>query len=134
MADNGHALGEALLHNIPRALFVLIPLLALVMSALYWRRYYVEHLLFFIHSHAFTFVLYSVLLIALDLTPWPWLQAAWVLTMAIYPAIYTYKAMRNVYGQSRWVRRLKFTALALAYGVLFLTIASFTALYSMVTL
>ncbi len=42
--------------------------------------------------------------------------------------------MRVVYGQARWVRRLKFAALALAYGVLFLIIASLTALYSMVTL
>jgi len=55
-------------------------------------------------------------------------------TLAIYPAIYTYKAMRTVYGQERWVRRLKFIALTLAYGVLLLIIASFTALFSMVTL
>jgi hypothetical protein len=35
----------------PRALFALIPLLALAMRAMYWRRYSVEHLLFFIHNH-----------------------------------------------------------------------------------
>ncbi len=64
VVDNGHAFAQALLHNIPRALFVLIPLIALIMSAMYWRRYYVEHLLFLIHNHAFTFVLYAVLILA----------------------------------------------------------------------
>ena len=132
--DNGHAFGQALLHNVPRALFVLIPLLALVMKAMYWRRYYVEHLLFFIHNHAFTFVLYTVVIVAMKISPWGWLSTLLGITLIVYPAIYTYKAMRLVYGQEPWVRRLKFTALTIAYGVLLLVIAGFTALYSMVTL
>lgn len=134
VVDNGHAFAQALLHNIPRALFVLIPLIALIMSAMYWKRYYVEHLLFLIHNHAFTFVLYAVLILATAITPWGWVKGFFVTVMVIYPAIYSYKAMRLVYGQQRWMRRLKFATLAFAYGLLFLMIASFTAFYSMVTL
>ena len=39
-------------------MFVFLPLLALVMKLLYWRprRYYVEHLLFLVHNHAFVFL------------------------------------------------------------------------------
>ena len=56
--DSGAELGKSVVHNIPRAMFVFLPLLALVMKLLYWRpkRYYVEHLLFLIHNHAFVFL------------------------------------------------------------------------------
>ena len=56
--DSGAALFKAFVHNIPKAMFVFLPLLALAMKPLYWRpkRYYVEHLLFLIHNHAFVFL------------------------------------------------------------------------------
>ena len=53
-----------MVHNIPRAMFMFLPLLALVMKLLYWRpkRYYVEHLLFLIHNHAFVFLAATLLI------------------------------------------------------------------------
>ena len=50
----GEDLSNAIGHNLPRAMFVFLPLLALVMKALYWRpkRFYVEHLLLLVHNHA----------------------------------------------------------------------------------
>ena len=61
--DGGAELGKSVVHNMPRAMFVFLPLLALVMKLLYWRpkRYYVEHLLFLIHNHAFVFLLLTML-------------------------------------------------------------------------
>ena len=40
-------------------MFLLVPMMALVMLILYWRprRYYVEHLVFFMHNHAAIFLL-----------------------------------------------------------------------------
>src|SRR6185503_3163668 len=51
-----------IMHNVPRAMFVFLPLLALIMKLLYWRpkRYYVEHLLFLVHNHAFVFLAFSI--------------------------------------------------------------------------
>ena len=42
----------------PRAMFMFLPLLAGVMMLIYWRprHYYVEHLLLFVHNHAFVFL------------------------------------------------------------------------------
>jgi len=134
VADDGHAFAEAMIHNIPRALFVLIPLLALVMKAMYWRHYYVEHLLFFIHNHAFTFVLFTLFLLAMAVTSSAWLITLLVLIVVIYPPIYTYKAMRRVYAQGRWITRAKFSALTLGYLTLLLVLAVVTSLYSLVTL
>ena len=61
--DHGAGLGRAIVHNIPKAMFVFLPLLALAMKPLYWRpkRYYVEHLLFLIHNHAFVFLVLAIL-------------------------------------------------------------------------
>ncbi|HEV3286169.1 MAG TPA: DUF3667 domain-containing protein, partial [Steroidobacteraceae bacterium] len=52
--DNGRDLQDAFLHNVPRAMFIFLPLLAGVMMLMYWRprHYYVEHLLLFVHNHA----------------------------------------------------------------------------------
>ena len=59
-----------MVHNIPRAMFVFLPLLALSMKPLYWRpkRYYVEHLLFLIHNHAFVFLVLALTAL-LDMIP-----------------------------------------------------------------
>ena len=53
---------KSVVHNIPRAMFVFLPLLAMVMWLLYWRprRHYVEHLLFLIHNHAFVFLVLAM--------------------------------------------------------------------------
>jgi len=49
--DDGRALADKIVDNIPTALIVLLPLMAFVLKILYplSRRYYVEHLLFFVH-------------------------------------------------------------------------------------
>jgi len=132
--DGGHAYLQNFYHNVPRALFFLLPLLALVMSLMYWRRYYVEHLLFFIHNHAFTFVLFTAFTLALTVTSWGWLIALYVLIALFYPPFYTYKAMRRVYAQGRWITRGKFFVLSVAYLTFLLMLAFFTTVYSLLTL
>ena len=46
-------------------MFVFLPLLAWLMMLMYWRprHYYVEHLLLFMHNHAFVFLVTAVLLL-----------------------------------------------------------------------
>jgi hypothetical protein len=135
VADDGRAFSQAIMQNIPRALFLSIPLLALVMRAMYWRRRYVEHLLFFVHNHAFDFVLFTVLLSIMAVIPgWGWLRAIGVLLLIFYPPIYAYKAMRRVYPQNKWITRLKFVVLSFAYGLIFFVLALFTGLFSLLTL
>lgn len=101
LLDNGDGLSKGMLHNVPKALFVLLPLLALLMRLMYLRRYYVEHLLFFIHTHSFIFLL---LLLFLPLAQW--IQVSWIsdligLAMTLYIPWYVFRAMRVYYGQRR---------------------------------
>jgi hypothetical protein len=118
-------LGEAVVHNLPRAMFIFLPLLAALMKLLYWRpkRYYVEHLLFLVHNHAFVFVAISVLEL-LSRVPVIGDHSDWVgLAIFGYMFWYIYRAMRNVYGQGRALTISKFLVLGFSYVVL-----SFTSL------
>jgi hypothetical protein len=111
--------------------------MALVLKALYplSRRYYVEHLLFFVHFHAFVFMLITVQILvarlgALLRIP----DLATTLTfvaMAIYIPTYLFIAMRRVYGQGRIVTFLKFVALAAAYITGFSVIMATTVVMAM---
>ena len=134
--DDGRALKDAFVHNIPRALFVFLPLLAAVMVLLYWRprRFYVEHLLFFIHTHSFVFVALALYLGLAAVLPWdaaaPWLLFA----LLLYIQWYLLRAMRVVYGQSRRRTLAKFVALTLIYVLAGMAILLFTLVVSVVAL
>jgi hypothetical protein len=114
--DNGHTMFEALMHNLPRAMFIFLPALAVLMKLLYRRprRYYVEHLLFFVHNHAFAFALFGVYALLARLLPAAledWLQ----LVVWLYFPYYLFVSMRRVYGQGRFRTSLKFVALSFTY-------------------
>jgi hypothetical protein len=132
--DGGRGLGTAMLHNTPRALFVLLPLLALVMRLMYIKPYYVEHLLFFIHAHSFIFLL---LLLYLPLSGWlenTWIEDPLFIAVALYIPWYVFRAMRRVYGQGRFVTFLKYCVLSLAYLACVALMLGITTMYTILTL
>lgn len=135
-ADDGRALLSKLLDNVPAALFILLPLMALVLKILYplSKRYYVEHLLFVVHYHAFFFLLLTlqILLSRLGLLvglPESALTVALFATSLYFP-IYLYKAMRRVYEQGRAITAGKYFVLTLAYFFGFTTIMVFAAVFA----
>ena len=128
--SDGATLGAALLHNIPRAMFLFLPLLAGIMKLMYWRpkRYYVEHLLFLVHNHAAVFLVFS-LVAAFSFIPVLGDFAPWLFATALgYMAWYIYRAMRNVYGQHGAIRFLKWFFL----GWMYLFTALFTLLLTLI--
>ena len=120
-ADGGQAFSRRMLDNIPASLFFLLPLMALVLKMLYplSKRYYVEHLLFVVHFHAFFFLVLTlqILLSRLgSLAPLP--EAIPILTIvavSLYIPVYLYKAMRRVYAQGHLMTTMKYLALNTAY-------------------
>lgn len=135
LADKG-SLERAFLHNVPRAMFFLLPLIAAFMLLLYWRplRYYVEHLLFYIHNHAMVFLLGTLL------APVFWLLRGTIASNILTAAVslwllwYLFRAMRVYYGQSRRRTLLKYLFMGSVYLVVSLIMLIFTVLYSVVTL
>ncbi len=136
MADDGRALFDKLRDNVPAALFILMPLMALILRMMYplSKRYYVEHLLFVVHYHAFFFLILTLQILfarfallvgipenAIDIV---------LIGAAIYIPVYLFRPMRRVYGQGFVITALKFVFLGIAYfGGFFLTM-SIAALFA----
>jgi hypothetical protein len=135
LVDDGRALQAAVLRYLPRAMFVFLPLIALVMKLLYRRpcRFYIEHLLFLLHDHAFVFLLFGLCgLIAL--TPADAVGPPLYAAAAIYTAWYLYRSMRRVYGDGRLLTAAKLCVLGFSYLAGALLMLAITSLYSLETL
>lgn len=121
-ADGGKSFGDLLLDNIPVALIVLLPLMALVLKVLYplSRRYFVEHLLFVVHYHAFFFLILIVQILFARIADFlhipETLAILTIVAASLYIPVYLYMAMRHVYGQGRIITLLKYLALVVAYN------------------
>ena len=109
-------LAHALESAFPKAMFILMPLFALIVWSMYWRaeRMYVPHFYFAVHYHAFAFV---------DLTLFSALSLIHVRVVAIVRllfilALFPYLAiaLRRVFGGSRWLTALKTVAILAIYG------------------
>jgi len=121
-ADDGRALANKVLDKIPAALVILLPFMALVLKALYplSRRYYVEHLLFFVHFHAFFFLMLTLQILfsrfAAMLSIPENAIAIIIFATSFYVPVYLFIGMRTVYGQGRLVTSLKFVVLTISYA------------------
>lgn len=127
--DDGRALAETYKHNIPRAIFLGLPILALALKPLY-RRYYVEHLLFLLHNHAFIFLWLAVYNALILLIPGSLAQKSLFVVFALYVPYYYFRAMRRVYGEGPGYTFGKFTVLSLAYLVVAVLLLLVTGTYS----
>jgi len=133
-ADSGKAVWEKLKDNIPAALFFLLPLMALILKILYplSKRYYVEHLLFVVHFHAFFFLMLILQMLFSRVGEWlsfneDFVQLTVVVT-SFYIPVYLYKAMRRVYGQRHLATIPKYLGLLVSYFVGLLTIFAITGI------
>ncbi len=122
-ADGAKTFTDLLLDNIPVALIVLLPFMALVLKGLYplSRRYFVEHLLFFVHFHAFFFLILTLQILfsrlaGLLFVPEP-ISILIIVAASFYIPVYLYKAMRLVYGQGHFLTFTKYIVLSVAYTV-----------------
>lgn len=134
--DGGESVERAFVANIPKMMFLLVPMMAVVMLLVYWRprRYYVEHLVFFLHNHAAIFLL----LIIQALLGWvaAWLAwstfGAWVATIiSLYSFWYVYRAMRVYYGQGRLLTFTKLFVIGFTYLIGFAITLAATGLLSL---
>ncbi len=129
-------LSNAILHNIPRAMFVFLPLLAAFMKLLYWRpkRHYVEHLLLLVHNHAFFFLAMTLLAIALKIPVIGEHLGLLATAIWLYVIYYIFRALRVYYGQSRALTFGKYAVLGVVYSCSALFVLVGTAIYSALTL
>jgi hypothetical protein len=122
-ADGAKTFTRLLIDNIPVALIVLLPFMALVLKGLYplSRRYFVEHLLFFVHFHAFFFLILTLQILFSRISGLLWIpepiSILVIVAASFYIPVYLYKAMRRVYGQGHFMTFTKYIAMSAAYAV-----------------
>ena len=117
--QDNEMLGQAVLKNLPRVMFVLMPIFALLTWLFYRKqqRHYIAHLYYSIHFHAFAFLVMTLyMLLARLVLPKP-VAALLILTLIPYHFI----ALRRVFGGSRAVTFGKGLAVAALYWIIALT-------------
>jgi hypothetical protein len=134
--DHGKELFKEIFHNIPRAMFVFLPLLALLMKLLYWRpkRYYVEHLLLLVHNHAFVFLVLAIMGVLGRIPVVGDHLGLLDLAVTLYVIWYIFRGMRVYYGQSRALTLAKYFAVGFGYLCAALTVFLLTAVFTALTL
>jgi hypothetical protein len=123
-ADGGKRFAEYYAATAPKLMFLFLPLMAAVALLFYWqpKRLYAEHLVLFLHNHAFTFLLlgFTAILSKVSELRFP-LAGVFDLVMFVlwcYLPYYVFQSMRVVYVQGRLATSLKFMAIATIYCVL----------------
>jgi hypothetical protein len=137
--DNGANLFHVAVGTAPKAMFIFLPLVAFLHMLMYWRprHKYAEHLLFFLHVHAFFFSVMTLAVLASDAAEaWPALNTvANLLLLLLWTLpVYTVVAMRRVFGRS-WTRTLvKASALFVVYMVVLSITLALVFVYAMLQL
>ncbi len=120
---------HAILKSISITMFVMMPLTAILLLFIFYRKkYYYEHLIFSIHTHTVFFILFSfILIIQLFVSKsfgagcWSW---AFLLCF-----VYLVLSLKKVYKQS-WGRTIgKLILMSIPYFVVSLTLVIFAILY-----
>ncbi|MGV3616878.1 MAG: DUF3667 domain-containing protein [Fimbriimonas sp.] len=117
----GSKKADVMLERMPQAMFLLLPLFAGALKLLFRRphRYYVEHLVFALHFHAFAFLALTVG----NLVP----NALGMLFAVVGSGVYGTLALRRFYGQG-WVPTLLKGGLIGSGYLVLLFVAAFSSL------
>jgi hypothetical protein len=138
--DNGANAVQLAISTTSKAMFVFLPLIAFLHMLLYWRpRYrYVEHLLFFIHLHAFYFSVAIVMLAAINAAQaWPRLAGVSGILETVLGwcmPVYTVSAMRRVFQRSWGGTIFKAAVLFVVYSIVFFLTVAAAFLYAVLQL
>lgn len=113
---------EGVKHNIPKMMFILLPLFALILKFAFWnnRKFYVEHLIFSFHFHCFIFLFFTIMILLKMIVPENWDLIGWLQFVEFIVILwYTYRAFRTVYNRSRFRTISKMMGVSFMYLMVF---------------
>lgn len=120
--QQGDNFAAYMLNQVIWMMLLIMPILALYMKLLYVRRsyYYVEHLIFSFHVHAFLFLVLTVLMLLDNYQAIAdHMENIWIGGLVLMQW-YFYRALRTVYRQSRFKTIMKFLILNFLYLLTFI--------------
>jgi Protein of unknown function (DUF3667) len=115
-------LRDGAIANIPYAMFMMLPLFALLTKLLYINRgyYYGEHVVYALHIHAFTFF---VMLMSALLPDWL------AVTVLVAAAIYYLVALQRFFGGNWFLTFIRYSVIGIIYPILLSFVASFVLIF-----
>ncbi len=122
--DSKKAVEEAVQHNTPKMMFLLLPLFALLLKLTFWKskKYYVEHLIYSFHFHCFLFLFLSIIILIQAIMPVSWdTNVGNVIRIGSFFIImyYLYRSLRVVYNRPRGRTITKMIGLTISYITVF---------------
>ncbi len=111
-----------LLDNLPLAMFVTLPAYALLLKVFFYSsgRYYTEHLVFAMHLHTFSFLVYTLALATPDTSILPGLFGETLEradgALLLWVAAYSFLALRRYYRNGRFRTTVKWFVLGGCYA------------------
>ncbi len=119
--DNpGTKLLEDFVHNIPKMMFLLLPMFALILKLVYINKnkYYYEHLIYSFHLHSAIFLSILITMLFQWLFKFVYDISGWFSFLCIiYIIWYIYRSLRAFYNSTRWVTILKMFFLSFCYTI-----------------
>jgi hypothetical protein len=113
--------GNYLLSKITWVFFLLIPFQAFFMKLFYWRRTYIEHVIFLLHLHSLGFLILIIYSIFQYILPTYFYfsnnSIIYLMLVMIGLGIYYYLATKRVYADKSWVNLLKMIPLFFTYWI-----------------
>jgi len=101
--------------ELPRLMFVLLPVFALLLKAAFWQRLYFDHLIHSLHLHSAAYVILAFVLPMEDASNRWWWALLLQLAMTAYLLAYLTTSIRRVYRANWWVTSGKSLGILLAY-------------------
>jgi len=143
--DNPNLIVDKVFDVLPGTMFVLLPVVALIFKFwyLFAKRYYLEHLIFSLHNHAFIFICLLLILLTSEasdlLSAHGFSKAAdystWLVTaIGIWIPVYLLVSLRTVFQQNWLLTTGKFVVIGFSYMALLLVVTTVVAIASFVML
>lgn len=128
-------------HNLPKALFIYLPLFAFVLWLFHGKKrwFYFDHAIFTLHYFSFLLLVITIRNIVFHLIPWYFIIAPATLSLIfgmliwLWSVFYFYRGHRRLYEERRIVSRLKATVILFINSILFIVLLCCFFLFTMLT-
>ncbi|NQX38606.1 Protein of unknown function [Pedobacter steynii] len=117
----GKKMFEDFLHNLPKMMFLLLPLFAFLLKLVYIRKkkYYYEHLIFSFHLHSAIFLSILITIFLGWLSGFVYNVTDFLQGVCFFYIVWhIYRSLRTFYNSSRWITTFKIFFLLLGYTIL----------------
>ena len=104
--------------ELPRLMFILLPMFALLLKLAFWKRFYFDHIIFSIHLHSAAYVVLALMLPMEQVASEHWLPLVVQLALLAYFLAYLVIAVRRVYDSSWIVAAAKSLVILMGYMML----------------